>query len=158
MSASGPKLFDDDLACDVRELFAELLRRGKPCPEATAALVRDFDEVFGTQEEPVFWLALAAAQWEYGMLQQRLLKRVLRLIEPGVDLERWPDDARLLSQRRKALASLAERLQRPKSKPRHVYRRKRSPPHFPWERGDILAYQLPSGHFLLLRVVAMDRN
>src|SRR5262245_25940833 len=113
MSASGVKLFDDDLAADVRDIFRELLQRGKTGPEATATIFEDFHEVIGTQEESVFYLALAAVQWEYGVLQSQILDRALRIVEDGADLERWADVPDLQAQCQKVLASLAKRLQRP---------------------------------------------
>lgn len=158
MSASGAKLFDDDLACDVRDLFRELLGRGKTVAKASATLMDNFHDVLGTQEECVFWLALAAVQWEYGMLQPQLLKRALSIVDSGADLERWLDNARLLDERRKVLAFLTERLASPNRKPKRVDRKKRHPLHLEWECGDVIAYQLPSMRFILLRVVAVERN
>src|SRR2546423_1763192 len=48
MSASGVKLFDDDLAADVRDLFRELLQRGETGSEATPKLIQAFHSVIGT--------------------------------------------------------------------------------------------------------------
>ena len=158
MSASGVKLFDDDLAADVRDLFRELLQRGKTGSEATAKLIEDFHEVIGTQEESVLWLALTTVQWEYGLLQPQLLERALRIIEDGSDLARWADDAKLLGQRQKTLASLAKRLKSSNSNPKTIRPKKKLPPKCEWDKGDVLAYQLQSGQFILLRVVAVERN
>jgi hypothetical protein len=62
MSASGVRLFDDDLAADVRDLFREYLKQGESGSQATRMLVDGFEEVIGTEEEGVFWLALAYVQ------------------------------------------------------------------------------------------------
>jgi hypothetical protein len=158
MSASGVKLYDDDLAADVRDLFRELLQRGKTGPEATAKLIEEFHEVIGTHEDSVFWLALAAVQWEYGLLQRQLLDRALRIIEDGSDLTRWADNVRLQVERQKVLVSLAKRLKSPNSKPKTIRSKKQPPPSCDWDKGDVLAFQLQSGRFILLRVVVVHRT
>ena len=86
MGASSAKLFDDDLAADIRELFQELLQRGETAASATQALLQNFDDIIDTEEETVFWLALAAVQWEYASLQPNVRNRALKIIANGTDL------------------------------------------------------------------------
>ena len=158
MGASGVKLFDDDLACNVRDDFHGQLQLGKTGDEATAILTKDYEDVLGTENEGVFWLALAAVQWQYGLLQPRLLERVLAIIESGSDLIRWKDDLKLLAARQKELARFATRLKSPNSSPKQIRRKTRGPVQFEWDRGDVFSYRLPSGEYLLFRVVAVERN
>jgi len=157
MSASGVNLYDDDLAADVRALFRELLQRGTTGFDATAKLIEDFGEVIGTHEESVFWLALAAVQWEYGMLQPHLLERALRIIEDGSDLARWADNVQLQGQRQEVLASLATRLRSSNRRTKKTTRKK-APPKCDWNKGDVFAYRLQSGLSILLRVVVIHRS
>lgn len=158
MGASGVKLFDDDLACDVRDLFREFLARGQSCDSASQTIVNHFADVIGTEEESVFWLALAAVEWDYGALRPKLKKKALSIIKEGTDLGRWADDSQLLTQRRKTLDFLARKLKSPNRKPKQYPRKKPFSPQFAWDRGDVFAYQMQSGDFLLLRVVAVERN
>jgi len=69
MGATGPQLFADDVAMDVRDAYRELLKQGKSGPEATKKLIRDCrEEIEDIDDGPVFWLALAATQWQLGRL------------------------------------------------------------------------------------------
>lgn len=156
MGASGVKLFDDDVAADVRSLFRELLQRGKTGAEATAFLVNDSHDMIGLEEEGVFWMALAAVQWEFGMLESSVLARALQVIDDRSDLKRWVDDSTLLRQRENALERLRKRLTSPQPKPKAV-RLKKGPPNCPWREGDVFAYKLLSGKFVLMRVISVKR-
>ena len=158
MSASGVKLFDDDIECDVRDDFRGLLELGKAGVEATATVMKEYEDIVGTENEGVFWLALAAVQWECGQLQPQLLDRVLGIIASGNDLVRWKHDPLLLAARQKALASLATRLKSPNSRPKQIRVKTRVQIPFEWDRGDVFAYRLSSGRFLIFRVVAVERT
>lgn len=158
MGASGVKLFDDDLACDVRDLFRELLECGNTGPQASAALKEEFAEVIGTPEEGVFWLALAEVQWEYGIPDLPTLKRALSILESGSDLVRWAAAPKLQAERKKVLVALAEQLKTPSIRPKRVRLKMRASSVCAWQQGDVLSYQLTTEQFLLLRVVAMQRR
>lgn len=91
MGAWGVGIFEDDVACDVRNLFYDLLREGLPLKEATDALMEEMQEELEDEEDgPVIILALAATEWEAGRLDARIKRRALKLIEAGVDF-RWQD-------------------------------------------------------------------
>ena len=158
MGASGVKLLDDDLAADVRDLFREQLRRGASGRTATNELINLFDDVVGTEEESVFWLALAFVQWEHGLLQQRILKRAVNVIDNGTDLQRWAHDPKLQHERGKVLERLRRKLKSPQTKPKTVRPRKRLAPKCEWQSGDVFSYQLPLGNFLLMRVIEVLDN
>ena len=155
MGASSAKLFDDDLAADIRELFQELLQRGETAASATQALLQNFDDIIDTEEETVFWLALAAVQWEYASLQPNVRNRALKIIANGTDLAHWPNNSELQRQRKKILAKLAERLQVPNSKPKQIRLRKKLPLKCDWKAGEVIAYQLASKQYILLRIISV---
>jgi hypothetical protein len=158
MGASGVKLFDDDLAADVLDLFVERLKQGRSGAQATKAVIDDFEGIVGTEEESVFWLALAFVQWEYGMLQRRVLTRALEVIDDGSDLARWRHAPQLERKRRKLLERLRDQLTSRRPNPKSVRVRKRLPPRCEWREGDVFSYRLPSGHYLLMRVIAVRDN
>jgi hypothetical protein len=66
---------------------------------------------------PVFWLALAATQWEYGRLHPRAKARALMIIDQRKDLDRWAD-AGLAKKRQAVLAQLKKKLLTPPPKKR----------------------------------------
>ena len=73
MGTAGTALFSDDVACDVRDEFAQMLSAGVGEKVATRVLVHSraaaIDDV---DDGPVFWLALAATQWKYGCLSKQV--------------------------------------------------------------------------------------
>jgi len=157
MGAWGTAIFADDLACDVRDGFRRLVAEGSAGPEATDRLLREWAEVLEDEEEgPVFWLALAAAQWDCGRLEERVKAKALDVIQSGVALAPWRDggDSRMLTQRQKALAKLRDQLQTRQPPAKRIQK----PPvnHCPWVVGEVLAYRLPSGKSLLFHLVAKD--
>ncbi|GAB3318734.1 hypothetical protein GCM10027451_37940 [Geodermatophilus aquaeductus] len=151
MSVSGPAIFLDDLACDVRDSYRHLLEDRVPDDEATRRTIVEWQGL-DAEEEPVFWLALAATQSRHGRLTDEVRGRALEVIDSGRDLIRWqawgpgPAEAR-----RAVLASLRTELTGPQPSRRTVRR--------PWRYvtdlrpGDVLAWTASTGFVVLLRVV-----
>jgi hypothetical protein len=64
-------------------------------------------EITDTDDGPLFWIALADAQWAYDGLESQVLKRVQEDFESGRGLERWGEDPRGLSRRSAALEKVS---------------------------------------------------
>jgi hypothetical protein len=65
MGAWGTGLFSDDIACEVRDFYVDLIGDGLTGPEATKALLLEWSSSLNDPDvSPVFWLALAATQWK----------------------------------------------------------------------------------------------
>ena len=115
MGTWGTGIFDDDLTCDVRDTFQDVLSRGGSVEAATAEVLSTFgDDVIGdSEDEPKLWLALAAAQLDAGMVTDEIRQAALRVIDDGTDLRNWeaqeatPDD---VDSRSRALQELRVRL------------------------------------------------
>jgi hypothetical protein len=152
MGIIGTGLFDDDLAADVRGEYRDLIAEGKLGLEATDILIKQNQGALANPlEEPVFWLALAAAQWECGRLEERVWNEAMRILNRGTDLARWDHDPKLLRQRRRVLERLRARLVAPQPSERRI--RKRFKDSCDWDPGEVIAYRLASGQFVLFRVV-----
>ncbi len=67
MGAWGVAIFSDDLAADIRDDFRELIGDGLTPSEATDRLMEEYRSALDDSHElPVFWIALAVAQWKLG--------------------------------------------------------------------------------------------
>lgn len=86
MSTTGVELFDDDLAGDVRDIYRRLLQDRVPDDEASRRMIEDWSDL-ASDEEPVFWLALAATQSDLGRLEEHVRQRALQVIDTGADLD-----------------------------------------------------------------------
>lgn len=156
MSASGPAIFDDDLACDVRDEYRKLLEERVPDDEATRHSIEDWQRL-GPDEEPVFWLALAATQSLLGRLEEHVRERALEVIDSGRDLVRWREaGAEFAADRAAVLADLRERLTGPQPSRKTVRR--------PWREvtdlqpGTVLSWTGSTGAIALLRVVQRQED
>jgi len=131
----GHRIFEDDQAVEVREEFLALLLAGRSAGEATNVLVGD--GALDADEESSFWLGLAATQWEYGQLVERVKQEAIRVIDTGVDLRRWEG---IEAKRAAELARLRAKLLGKQPTPKKVVSRKPK-----LEAGDIFRFPLGSG-------------
>lgn len=156
MGAWGPAVFSDDLACDIRTDYRELLEDGVDDAEATRRVITA-NEHLAADEAHVLWLALAAAQAALGRLDDSVKSEALRVIDEGIGLELWEEAGpKELARRKAALAKLRETLTGPQKEPTKVRK--------PWSHvsdlgaGDVLAYRRPGGQYALFRVARMDEH
>jgi hypothetical protein len=157
MGAWGHGIRQDDFVCDVLGVFDDLLKAGKSVTDATKAVKSKFAaEIEDTDDGPLFWIALADAQWTYGGLEPQVLNRVREDLDSGRSLSRWSEDKRALSRRRatleKFINKIAEPNPRPKKPPKVVVR----PPRF--RPGDCLSIRLANGQYAAALVLAADHS
>jgi hypothetical protein len=157
MGAWGTGLYSDDDACDVRDAFRDGIADGVPGKEVTDALL---EEWAGLADDPemgaVLWLALADTQSRLGRLEPRVRERALAAIDEAHDLRRWAEQPAHMRKRKAVLAQLRERLAGPQPLPRRVQRRFVQTND--WAVGELIAYELRSGRFAILRVVGHDED
>lgn len=140
MGIWGYKLYQDDIAQDVRDEYIDMLHRGKINEDVTSQLVekyKDLDE----EEVPVFWFALADTQWTYGRLVQYVKDVALQHLHSRTNHQLWErSSANEAAMRRKVLSELETRLltQQPNPKVIKPYRLY----HCHWNIGDVFAYRL----------------
>ncbi|HZD75885.1 MAG TPA: hypothetical protein VE218_02700, partial [Acidobacteriaceae bacterium] len=152
MGAWGTAVFSDDTACDVRESYLDHLGDGLSGPDATKALLRQWSgSLTDRDESPVFWLSLAATQWRCGRLESEVLREALNVINNGSDLARWHPGSKDFNKRKLVLEKL--RLQLTSSQPPEKRVSKRFRDSNEWAVGDLVAYRLPSGRFVILRTI-----
>lgn len=150
MGAWGVAIYSDDLACDVRDRYVDLLCEGLADVVATERLLGEMAEVQRDPDSaPVLWLALAHTQWRLGRLELRVAERALRVINDGSNLELWREQG-LDVKRAAVLAKLKSQLTSPMPPRRRVSRRFVDATE--WEVGEIIGYRLRSGRLVLFRV------
>jgi len=157
MGAWGHGIRQDDFVCDVIGVFDDLLKAGKSVVNATKDLISRFStEINDTDNGPLFWIALADAQWTYGGLEPQVLQRVQDDFNSGRGLDRWTEDERAFARRqdaiRKFINKISESNPRPKKPPRVVIRAPKFAP------GDCLSIRLESGQYAAALVLAADHS
>lgn len=152
MGTWGTDIFSDDLASDVRIRYRDLVGDGFSGQQATEILLSEYREVLNDPDgAPVLWLALATTQWRCGRLEPEVLAHALEVIDSGSDLLRWQESPQLLVKRYQVLSKLRVTLTSLQPPQKRI--RKRFRDTCEWEVGEIIAYRLVSGNYVLFRVI-----
>ncbi|WIG34211.1 hypothetical protein [Bacillus toyonensis] len=118
MYVSGVGIFEDDLSEDIKFDFQNLISNGYSLEEATSILISKYVPSLRKYEENVFWIALAAIQWEMGRLEPLVKEKAINIIDNKSDLKRWWREPELKEKREKVLKNLKEKLLSPTPEPK----------------------------------------
>ena len=152
MGVWGTALFSNDLACDIRDHYRELIEDGVDDAEATRQTTAKYQASLDDPDDGTSAiLALAVTQSKVGRLDPVIRDRALAAIEQGGDLSVWAiDDPKSLAKRKQVLAKAREQLTGPQ--PARARLKPPSRPSCGLVAGDVLALDLPGGP-ALLRIV-----
>jgi hypothetical protein len=157
MGTWGTGLYSDDTACDVRDDYMVILGDGIGEPDATILLISKWNDVVSDPDVgPVFWLALADTQWKVGRLQSTVKEKALKVIGDGSDLDRWGSDQKMISQRKRVLSKLEERIKSPQPETKKIEMRYVSSTD--WKIGEVYSFRLLSGNFILFHVIGFHED
>ena len=152
MGAWGTGVFDDDLACEVRETYRDVLAEGVSAEQARDMTLQYWAEIMEDDDAAVvIWLALAVSQWKAGRLDDLTRCRAIAVIETEAALRAWKDDPKGLRRRQSVLEKVRQQLLSPQPPPVRI--RKRFRDTCDWQRGELIAYRMRSGTNVVLRVV-----
>ena len=135
---------DDDFAVQVRDDYVEQLYAGLSTEAATDVLRDEYGHL-DVDEHPVYWLALAHTQFEYGRLTEEVKDQALKVIRTGEDLARWGGGD---GKRKRALNALEKKLRGPQKAPKKLVKR---PPKL--EPGDVFRFRIDADRYGFGRVL-----
>ncbi len=146
MGAWGTKLYQDDVAQDVKEQYKELLKKGKSNEEATRQVLDEYRPMLNDIDDgPVFWFALAETQWSLGRLLPEVKEQALACIDKGTDQARWErENPKKAPERKKILEDLRIKLNSPMPPMKKIAQPKSY--MCEWKIGDVYAYKLESDY------------
>ena len=141
MGAWGVALYSDDYAMDVRADYRDALKFGKTDEEALEEVFNKDLPPAGSEDEYVFWYALADTMWNYGRLTPEVKEKALYFLETVTEDDRW-DSEKTWERRKQVLSKLKEKLlsEQPERKRVAKYPEYRCP----WNMGDVFAYRFHS--------------
>ena len=151
----GTGLFSDDVACDVRNHYRDLLEDGEEDDAAIRLTVERF-RAYLEESDGVALLALAVTQSKLGRLDPDIRDQALALLDRGADLEVWGEEnPKMLSKRRTVLEKARAQL----TGPQPARKRLRPPKRLlsGLAAGDVLGLVLPQ-RVALLRVVRVHAH
>lgn len=154
MGAWGPGIFSDDVACDVRDTYKELLEDQLTDADATARTLERFsEELDDVDDGPVLWIALALTQSRLGRLTTDIRDAALAALDGDAVVQPWRDVPKQLVKRNDALAQARAVLEGPQPERRRIPKpRRRDSTLLP---GDVVGCPSSTG-WLLGRVVRLD--
>lgn len=117
MGMWGFDLYQNDMTLDIKDEFEKLLSTGKTSQEITDEMLAEYRIIIGDiDEEPLFWLALADTQWNWGVLLPPVKEKALYWInQSGSTFPRHSKDAIELGRKQweKTVLSLKKKLLSP---------------------------------------------
>ena len=159
----GTALFSNDTTCDVRDGYLDLLSEQHSSEDAYERTIEQCREIIDSDEEPLFWLALAETQWRVGRLREDVKAKALGWIEKDGGLELWEDENPKGGDGwRNTLQKLKGKLESPMPKEKRFPKIDRNP----WNLNDVYAYRFHDekrsgsayvGKYMLLQKVGEDR-
>ena len=167
MGSWGAKLYQDDLAQDIKEDYREKLRKGRTNKEALEEMIERYaEEIEDDDEGPVFWMLLADTMWNLGRLIPEVKEKAIQQIDEGKNLEIWKQEGtqKEYELRKSELNKLKEKLNSPMPEEKRIPLERKIPAKrkYEWNIGDTYAYELKGdkaeelglkGRYLILRKV-----
>lgn len=143
MGTWSTKLYGNDTTSDVRDTYIECLRRTENDEDAYRMTLNEYHELIGTDEEALFWFALADTQWKLGRLMSSVKKNALNFISEFRNMVSEQLNVKQVASWNRTLESLSSQLNSP------MPLRKKISPHKafdrnPWNVGDLYAYRFLS--------------
>ena len=136
----GTGLYSNDCTCDVRDSYLDYLKKGISNDEAYEKTMIDYAEYMGTEEEPLFWYALADTQWKTGRLDQFVKQKALNWITSEGGLSLWSEKPTYAKKWKKVLEDLSIKLNSPQ-RPEKKIRDTTVIQYNPGNVGDVFAYR-----------------
>lgn len=138
MGTWGKRLYQNDVAQDVRDAYMEALRKGEEDDMFLQRFLQDYicflDDVDDT---PIFWCALADTQWTVGRLDDTVKQNALLHI---ADQRKKIAESNYPVLHESALAQLEQRLLSPQPPKKRFAKRRLYT--CPWQVGDVFAFFL----------------
>jgi len=151
----GTGLFSDDVACDIRGHYRQLLEDGAEDGDAARLTLEKF-QAYLAEADSIALIAFAVTQSKLGRLEPDVRDRALAIIDAGADLALWErENPKLLPKRRTVIEKARAQLSGPQPARKRLRPPKRALSGL--AAGDILALALPQC-VALLRVVRVHAH
>ena len=158
MGAWGYKIKQDDLVCDVINSFKQKLKETSCFELATKEIIKSYSvEIEDQDDGPLFWLGLAAAQWDYGECHGSIYEQVKAIVEKEIGLDLWKEgDVKTLQARKKELAGFLKIISSENPKPKKFPKLTKRKPKY--NKGDCLSVELENGKYAAAIVLKADHS
>jgi hypothetical protein len=153
-------LYSNDITCDVKDTYISFLKQQYNNEDAFVKTYDEFREMIGTEDEPLFWYALADTQWAVGRLMPKVREMAVYFIKEKGGCPLWKGSPKHILKWERVLRELCEKICSPVP-PEKKFHRQVDFKHNPWNVGDIFAYQfhtkLADEHGLLGKFILFQK-
>lgn len=143
MGTWGSSLYANDCTCDVRDTYMKYLKEQFSNEDAYKETLKVFQEYIGSEEEPLFWYALADTQWRVGRLMPYVKEKALTCINMSGGISLFKKSKNGGYGWKKTLIKLKKRLETSMPSEKTI-KKPIEFVHNPWNIGDIYVYQFHS--------------
>ena len=165
MGTWGTSLYANDFTSDIRGDYIDKLKRGKSNDDAIKELMHENHDIIGNEEEePLFWMALADTQWNYGRLLPFVKEKALFFLSRDSESERWEEsDPQKRIKWEQTKEELKQKLNSPQPPEKGITKYRLH--QCTWKLGDIFAYRFNGeyskekgfyGQYAIFRKVSED--
>jgi hypothetical protein len=153
MGAWGFNILENDASADAYSEYVDYTNAKLSPKEAVAKLKQEFAEPLEDAEDAAYiWLGVAKAQWEYGHIDDKLIRRIEALATSDAHLSEWDDAGpRGRQKRQKVLEGFAAKLRSKNPKPKQPRNAKLRATIY--EPGTCLAIARDDGQYLAALVL-----
>lgn len=158
MGAWGVGITQDDTVLDLIEDFKDSLKKTKNLEITTKLIIDENKDLINDEDEgPLFWIAIAKCQWEYGNLEPNILKQVIEDFEKENGLERWKEESNKdYIARKKVLLNFIEKIKQVNTKPKKFPKLIIRKPIF--SEGDCLSVKVNENFYGAAIVIRSDES
>lgn len=137
MGAWGSSLYANDTTSDIKGTYIDFIKDNLSDEDAYTKTYEQYQEIMGTDEEPLFWYAIADTMWNVGRLTSEVKEKAEYFISQKGGIDVW-EEAGISQKWLKTLEALNNKLSSPQPE-RKKLRRVLNKGNF-WNIGDVYAY------------------
>ena len=145
MGTWGTGLYSNDLACDIRNDYREMIALKYTHDAAVQRVLREHELSENDAGDAAGWFALTDYAWRYGYLDNKLKSLAQNLFDSEIEKELWADNPKEWAKRKTQISKLIQKIQTPPEKPSKPSIS--MPYQADWHEGDLLAFQLQDGSY-----------
>lgn len=156
MGAWGAGIMQDDTVLDIIDEFKDLLKENQNIKEATATLIINNNYLIEDEDQgPLFWIALAKCQWEYGELESEVYNHVVKDFNQESGLSLWKEGSgKEYLKRKRVISDFILKISKPNVKTKKLPKKVIRKPIF--QAGDCLSLKVNDEYYGAALVVRYD--
>jgi len=156
MGCWGTGIMQDDTILDIIEDFKDYLKETQNVEESSKKLIANNKELIEDEDlGPLFWIALAKCQWEYGKLDTEVHNKIINDYKEEKGLDLWKEQSeKEYLKRKKVISEFISKIEQTNNNVKKIPKKVVRKPIF--EEGDCLSLKINDYYYGAAIVVKSD--